>query len=434
MRLLLLLALLIALSTTAPSQPRLFLTPGEQMRIDLSKSSIMDDGEALLVHLHMNNDNGAPEGVLPWDFRRWWHVGIEGLDAERENLLRVEIHNAGYRDRHPPVWSLGGAPYERMPESARTEFTDGVHRFSITVPRGTGSLRMAKYFPYTFADFAAFREGLKAREHTREEVIGQSVEGRVIYMYTITDRTVPDEGKERVWIHAAVHPAETPANFMIEGIAAQVLSDTPEGAALRRSLIFNLVPMPNPDGVYHGNYRTNARSVNLELQWAPEVETLEPEAQAFRTQIDTFMGTAEQPGANPIRMLLNLHAAHGGNAGPFHFLHEPDYNTSGRGVVPEVREIEDRWVRLLGARSPWAAKAHNPGSGLQGRAYVEAYLHDNFSIKPQWEPVMAVTIEGVYWDGPTPGVGNTPRDYRRFGRDIALAIGDYFDVYTEPAQ
>lgn len=50
-----------------------------------------------------------------------------------------------------------------------------------------------------------------------------------------------------------VHPGETVSSFMIEGIIDYLLSD--EAHSLREKFIFKIIPLLNPDGVVHGNYR-----------------------------------------------------------------------------------------------------------------------------------------------------------------------------------
>lgn len=46
-----------------------------------------------------------------------------------------------------------------------------------------------------------------------------------------------------------MHPGETNASFMIQGVIDFLLSDSREARILRKNFIFRIVPMLNPDGV-----------------------------------------------------------------------------------------------------------------------------------------------------------------------------------------
>lgn len=410
------------------AQPSLSTTLGDQMRIDLANVSVTPSGSAWNIVAPMLDDN--EDTSLPNNFRRWWHFQIDGLNATEGETLNFQITNAGYSDVFTPVWSFdGGTTYERVP-GVLPSHSGGVHSFTIEVPPGHASIRLSKFYPYTLSMYDAFRASIVGSPFVTEEVIGQSVQGRDIYMHTLTDSSVSDVGKRRVWIHSAVHPSENTAYFNCEGLIEWLISGNPEPNELMRHTIFNIVTMANPDGVALGNYRTNANSVNLENQWSFPYDSTVPEIVALRTKIEEFMGTASEPGQNPILILLNLHATHGHSL-PFHFIHVPTYNIDGWGVIPEVRALQDIWVAALRDRNAfYAQRASDPTSNLAGnqRPFVESMVHDRYTLEPQWDPIMAVTFEGVYQGGPTPGVPGTDDDWREMGRDMGFAVADFFEI------
>jgi len=66
---------------------------------------------------------------------------------------------------------------------------------------------------------------------------------------------------------ARVHPGETQSSFMMQGCIDFLISEHPEAEILRDKFIFKIIPMLNPDGVIHGNYRCDLAGVDLNRRW-----------------------------------------------------------------------------------------------------------------------------------------------------------------------
>ena len=52
-----------------------------------------------------------------------------------------------------------------------------------------------------------------------------------------------------------MHPGESNASYIMEGIIDFLMGNDPDAAFLRNKYVFKIVPMLNPDGVIIGNYR-----------------------------------------------------------------------------------------------------------------------------------------------------------------------------------
>ncbi len=428
------LALAFLVVAAAAAQP-IISTDGEQMRLNLAFSSVLSDGGGgWSVTLWMEDDNENP--ALGSSFRRWWHCRIGNLNPTTGESLNIAVLNAGYSDTILPVWSLstdGGATYgayERVPPNALFSNLN----FMIQTPRSVTDIRLAKYFPYTTVDKEAFLATIAGDEHVTITVLGQSVLGRDIERVDITDASVSPVGKRRVWIHSGIHPAETTSYFAVEGLIDFLLSGEPEAVSLLRGCLFNIVPMANPDGVFLGNYRTNADSVNVESDWRVPYDSTNAEVAVLRTAIEQLMGTSASPGSNPIEVVLNLHSSHN-LAVPFHFQHRANFDIDGTGVIPAVNALEGEWIAAFRARSPFVDLGSTALSSLSGRPFVESMMHDRWSIDPLWTGppnnlplVMAITYEGTYGAGPDAFSWNTPDDYRLNGREMAEALFDYFGL------
>lgn len=70
--------------------------------------------------------------------------------------------------------------------------------------------------------------------------------------------------KPTVFISSRVHPGETPASFVLEGIWKFLTNENSHQArVLLDNFVFKIVPMLNPDGVYRGYYRLDTLGQNL---------------------------------------------------------------------------------------------------------------------------------------------------------------------------
>uniref|UniRef100_A0A3B4ZUN1 ATP/GTP binding protein like 4 n=1 Tax=Stegastes partitus TaxID=144197 RepID=A0A3B4ZUN1_9TELE len=102
-----------------------------------------------------------------------------------------------------------------------------------------------------------------------------------------------DREKKLVFLTARVHPGESPASFVCQGVIDFLVSQHPVAQVLRDHVIFKIVPMLNPDGVYLGNYRYE-RSLNKGLQvsrWLAPWVSLEfyIDVHAHSTMLNGFM-------------------------------------------------------------------------------------------------------------------------------------------------
>lgn len=81
----------------------------------------------------------------------------------------------------------------------------------------------------------------------------------------------PEEDHPRAWLikkptiflSCRVHPGETPASYVLDGIMKFLLADSEQSNMLLTKFVFKIVPMLNPDGVYRGYFRLDTFGQNL---------------------------------------------------------------------------------------------------------------------------------------------------------------------------
>ena len=69
--------------------------------------------------------------------------------------------------------------------------------------------------------------------------------------------------KKYILVAARVHPGESNASFIVDGILQFLVSDDEVAKYLRNNFVFKIIPMLNPDGVIVGNYRCSLSALDL---------------------------------------------------------------------------------------------------------------------------------------------------------------------------
>lgn len=133
--------------------------------------------------------------------------------------------------------------------------------------------------PYTYTDLQNYLYRLQVdkrrRAHVKRAVLCKTIAGNVCDVLTITaPAKSADALLERVVIilTARVHPGESNASWIMQGMMDFLTSEASEAVQLRERYIFKVIPMLNPDGVINGNYRTSLSGTDLNRKWShPDV-------------------------------------------------------------------------------------------------------------------------------------------------------------------
>lgn len=96
----------------------------------------------------------------------------------------------------------------------------------------------------------------------------KTIAGNRVDILTVTeDHPFQELDKPYIVLTARIHPGETVSSFVCNGILEFLLSGSTKAKKLRQSFIFKIIPMMNPDGVIHGNYRSNISGFDLNRKW-----------------------------------------------------------------------------------------------------------------------------------------------------------------------
>lgn len=210
-------------------------------------------------------------------YYQWFYFRVDGAAGSD---LELRLTNAGgsaytggwtgYRARvsaDKAHWTL-----------ADTDYADGV--LTIRHKAASGSLWVAYFAPYDSDRHRALVERVKTLPGVGHRVLGQTLDGRDLDLFTL------GEGPRPVWLYARQHPGETMAEWWMEGAIPWLSGDAPEAVALRAAATFHIVLNVNPDGSARGHLRTNAAGTDLNRQWAEPSAEKSPEVLAIRNAMD----------------------------------------------------------------------------------------------------------------------------------------------------
>ncbi|MBI3856623.1 MAG: hypothetical protein HY293_13130 [Planctomycetes bacterium] len=194
------------------------------------------------------------------------------------------------RDDTPPVVSSDGKNWR--------------HLDKITLEKDEATFRVtpdSDYFwiahiePYTESRFNTFMDEIRGSSHLRDEVFGKTVEGRDLHLLTITDLSSESSTPPpTVWLMCRQHAWESGTSFVGEGAIRFLLSE--EAGPLRKTLVFKILPMMDPDGCARGGVRFNRHGYDVNRNWDsadpenPEQRRLMPEICAAKKVIHAFSG------------------------------------------------------------------------------------------------------------------------------------------------
>lgn len=166
-------------------------------------------------------------------------------------------------------------------------------------------------FPFSYSKCQTHIELLEQRQYPffRRELLIKSIQKRRVDIITITSPSnlehPPDSGhKQRVVIILArVHPGDAPTSYVCQGIIDFLVSSHPVAVCLRDIVVFKIVPMMNPDGVFLGNHRSNLMGQDLNRHWDEISEWAHPTLQAVQALVAQYSSNK----AISLDFILDLH-------------------------------------------------------------------------------------------------------------------------------
>lgn len=207
----------------------------------------------------------APINMSPWYAFKVW--------ADRDKEIRVRLVYPDFaRHRYDPQISKDSRKWkllekDRITDEEKGSATSGpesrpksiVMRLDVSrQPRWVSAQELQN----SHTVFAWMDEIAKKRKLAISE-IGKSKEGRPIKMLTIGK---PDS-KKMIMVISRQHPPEVTGYFAMQAFVDEIAGNSALAKRFRSEWSIYVVPLMNPDGVDHGNWRHNIGGIDLNRDW-----------------------------------------------------------------------------------------------------------------------------------------------------------------------
>lgn len=153
--------------------------------------------------------------------------------------------------------------------------------FSFELPYDNDEVYFCHSFPYTYRDCKEYLDSIWIdSKKIRKTELWKSLSENSLDLVIVTNFESSDfdiSKREAVIITSRVHPGETFASFIVEGILNFLVSEAEQAKQLRDKYVFKIVPILNPDGVVVGNYRWSISGQDLNRQWIAATSRVFPE-------------------------------------------------------------------------------------------------------------------------------------------------------------
>lgn len=318
----------------------------------------------------------APENV-PINPSPWYAFQVGAAQSRR---IRVNL-TATYQGRFARArLSTDGVHWK---EIAREDFSfDRETRIAtMTLNVGEKPLWVAAQEMIGVRELNEWTKTKSSLPFVRSSVVGASIEGRPIRQLTVGETT----NKNYVFIISRQHPPEVTGSLALMSFVDTLAGRSRLAKRFRENFQTVVVPLMNPDGVEHGQWRSNLGGVDLNRDWRAFTQ---PET----TAVSSFLAAlGKQPGARPFLFI------------DFHTTSSNVFYTQTDGEPMKPYDFARHWLDRIHERDPGFLMYRDDGHNI-GAATAKAWANATFQIP-------AITCEL--------GSRTDRKDIRRFGQVAA---------------
>mmetsp|Transcript_99000 Transcript_99000/g.280392 ORF Transcript_99000/g.280392 Transcript_99000/m.280392 type:complete len:1133 (-) Transcript_99000:326-3724(-) len=230
-------------------------------------------------------------------YTQWFYFAVRGgFRGMRVTFCIANMSKPGSlfaQGMRPVVWSercgrgwergCGGVQYRPSEHKSKPgERAAKYHslEFSYTFEHKDDTVFFAYHYPYTYTYLQEFLAELQANPYTarflQRGMLCKTIAGLECDVLDIVEPGDDAEQRPLAVVTARVHPGESNSSWMAQGFLRFLCSSAPQARLLRQLCNWVVVPMLNPDGVIHGNYRCGLAGADLNRTFLSPHQRLHP--------------------------------------------------------------------------------------------------------------------------------------------------------------
>lgn len=199
--------------------------------------------------------------------RLWFNFTVDNARSDQRvifNIVNISKSKNLFRKGMTPLVKSSSRPkWQRIPSRQVFYYKSAQHQnhhvlsFAFSFDREDEVYQFCLTYPYSYTRYLGHLDNLALKySWVRRENLACSIQKRKVELITIASNEKSEEHPRKVVaVLARVHPGESPSSFVCQGLMDFLVSNHPIAKVLREYVVFKIVPMLNPDGVFLGNYR-----------------------------------------------------------------------------------------------------------------------------------------------------------------------------------
>ncbi len=254
----------------------------------------------------------ALTGEADWDNRNrqvsWYYFRVEGA---KDKALTIDLTDlVGEYNYKPgshaitsetrPVISYDQQNWRHLSD-AEVAWDDENVELRLNIKPEKDTIWVAHQPPYTTKNLQSLLAAYAGHPNMKMHNIGHTADGREMQQLTITNPNIPLSQKKVIWLMARQHSWEAGTSWVMES-AIRYLLDSTKTNGLLDKVVFQILPMADPDGVARGGVRFNKFGHDLNRNWDLVKPEEMPEIHAQKQAIVNWLSVD-----NPIDLFITLH-------------------------------------------------------------------------------------------------------------------------------